>query len=91
MSDFWFNYVWPSIKGNGPEDLLFTLVGAAFVGIAWPRIKALWAEDAADIKAHVTAEHKVIHARLDDLHVRIDEVATTPPPVLPAKGRGPLL
>lgn len=87
MSHFWFVYVWASIKGNGPEDVLFTLLGAAFVGIAWPRIKALWAEDAADIKRHVTAEHKVIHARIDDLHLKVDEI--TPPPRPPAKGRAP--
>lgn len=50
----YFDYVWPSIKGNGPEAVVQTLVYGALAVIFIPPVRH-WAE----------RETKKLHAKLD--------------------------
>lgn len=63
LSHLWFGYCWPSIKGNGPEAILQTIVYAAIAVAVWPPARA-W----------IKREHAVIHTRLDHLHAKVDAV-----------------
>ena len=42
MSHLWFGYAWPSLEGNGPEDLISFIVLGTLTAILWPRIKRAW-------------------------------------------------
>ena len=54
MSNLWFGYAWPSIKGNGPEAIFQTVLYGAIAIIFVPPIRRWFVE-----------EHKKIHAKLD--------------------------
>jgi hypothetical protein len=70
-SNLWFGYTWPSLKGNGPEALVQTIVyGAIAVVLIPPVRKAIekFAKRHVDsIKAHVSAEHDALHDKVDHL------------------------
>lgn len=40
MSNLWFNVLWPSLRGNGPEALVEIALGLVLGRVVWPRIKA---------------------------------------------------
>ena len=71
MINLWFTYVWPSLKGNGPEDLLATILVAVIASVLWPptrrRIEAFAARHVKSIKQHVTDEHQAVRDRLDHI------------------------
>jgi hypothetical protein len=54
VSNFWFNYWWPSIKGNGPEDMTSLLIVGILTGIFVPRVRRWW-----------IAREQAVHAKLD--------------------------
>lgn len=39
MSNLWFNVLWPSLRGNGPEALVEIALGVLLGRVVWPRIK----------------------------------------------------
>ena len=69
MSNLWFNYFWSSLKGNGPEALVQTVVYGAIAVAIWPparkAIDRFAKRHADDLKAHVAAENAAIHEKLD--------------------------
>lgn len=54
MSNFWFGYWWPSIKGNGPEDLTSLVIVGVVTAIFVPKVRAWW-----------IAREKAVHEKLD--------------------------
>lgn len=68
LHSLWFGYWYPSIKGNGPEDLLATILVAVLSAMLWPRIKAGW-------KAH--------HAKLDRNFAALQHIAKHHPDIPP--------
>lgn len=71
----WFTWFWPSDKGNGPENIQWSVVVALAVAVLWPpvlrRIHRFVDRKADNLKAHVTAEHARIHERIDGLHATL--------------------
>ena len=53
----WFGYVWPSVKGNGPEDLLMTVALAMVTALLYPPVRR-WLKKEAD----------ALHDHLDGIH-----------------------
>lgn len=43
LHNFWFNYEWPSIRGNGPEDITSLIVVGIIASFVVPRIRHWWA------------------------------------------------
>lgn len=61
LHTLWFDYVWPSCTGNGPESIIEMIVGVVvWQKLLGPRLKAWHARSLADhhesIKAHIAAE-----------------------------------
>jgi hypothetical protein len=87
LHSFWFNYEWPSIKGNGPEDFTALAVVTVFTAVLYPPVRQAidrYVKAHVDaIKAHVTAEHAHLHAKLDHviLHTKgiPNEIPGLPP------------
>lgn len=51
----WFAWFWPSIKGNGPEDLTSVAVAGVVTAIVYPRLRR-WIETELD-RLHAKADH----------------------------------
>lgn len=58
---FWSNWEWPSLRGNGPEDLTSLLIVTIIASIVVPRIRRWWVRRAEDAKH----EAAILHAKLD--------------------------
>ena len=54
LSPFWFHYEWPSLQGNGPEDITSLIVIGIITSIFVPRVRRWW-----------IAREQHIHAKLD--------------------------
>jgi hypothetical protein len=69
LPNLWFNYAWPSDKGNGPEALQQTIIYAAIAVLLIPPIRKAIERFAKrhveSIKNHIVAENKAIHEKLD--------------------------
>jgi hypothetical protein len=63
----WFGYIWPSLKGNGPEALVQTIVYAGVAVAIYPPLRD-WAKREAE-KFHATekADREHLHAKLDHI------------------------
>jgi len=59
----WYGYFWPSLKGNGPEALVQTVVYGTVAAIFVPAVRR-WFND------HM----KALHEKLDDAHEKLDHV-----------------
>lgn len=57
LSHQWFGYWWPSDKGNGPENIQWSLIAAAVVAIFVPAVRAFF-------KRHFES----VHAKMDEVH-----------------------
>jgi len=55
----WFGYVWPSLKGNGPEALVQTVVYAAIALAVYPPLRK-WAKYEVG-HLHAKVDHLVKH------------------------------
>jgi hypothetical protein len=70
-SNLWFGYTWPSLKGNGPEALVQTIVYAGVAVILIPPVRKAIEKFAKRhvnaIKAHVSAEHDALHEKIDHI------------------------
>ena len=62
LYNFWYGYWWPSIKGNGPEDVTSLLIVGTLTAVFVPVVRR-W------FKAHI--EH--LHAKLDHIIVHSKE------------------
>jgi|ERR1017187_4584081 hypothetical protein len=60
IANLWFNYFWPSLKGNGPEAIVQTVVYALIAVIFVP-----------PIRHYVTAHVKSIHEKLELHHEEV--------------------
>lgn len=65
LSHFWFVYVWPSCKGNGPEAVIQTVVYGAIALVFVPPLRRWFGRHMEALKSHITAEHAAVHAKLD--------------------------
>lgn len=54
LQTLWFGYAWPSLKGNGPEALIQTVVYGALAVIFVPVVRRF-----------VKTEMRKVHAKLD--------------------------
>jgi type II secretory pathway pseudopilin PulG len=61
MSNFYFNWWWPSIKGNGPEDLTSLIIVGIVASILIPRVRRWWKVRAE----HLAARERELHAKID--------------------------
>jgi hypothetical protein len=77
LHELWFGYFWPSLQGNGPEDLLSYLVIGVGLGLIGKWCLREWREH----KAHL--DH--LHTKVDALHSRLDGPQT--PPAAPVRPR----
>ena len=60
LYDLYFNYVWPSLKGNGPEALVQTVVYGILALIFVPPVRR-WAEKEAK-HLHAKIDHVIKHS-----------------------------
>jgi hypothetical protein len=65
LSALWFNYFWPSLKGNGPEALIQTVVYGVAAWLFIPPVRE-WMNN------HM----KELHKKLDEAHAKLDHVIT---------------
>ena len=55
LHNFWFHYEWPSLVGNGPEDITSLIILGVVTGIFVPRVRRWWI--AREQAVHVKLEH----------------------------------
>jgi len=74
----WFVWVWPSLKGNGPEDVIATIGVAVLTALVWPparRAVHRFVDRKLDtVKAHMAGHHSAAAAELAELHRKLDHV-----------------
>ena len=58
MSNLWFNYFWASLKGNGPEALIQTVVYGLIAMAIWPPARKA-------IERFAKRHAEELHAKLD--------------------------
>jgi hypothetical protein len=103
LGSLWFNYTWPSVKGNGPEAALQTLLYAAFAVAIIPPIRRAFLKHVHGIENRMVVLHqqaKVHHeqaaAHRDEMHEAIRVIhrhlgikpgGTAPPRNRDKKGR----
>lgn len=63
LYNIWYGYGWPSLKGNGPEALVQTIVYGIIAIILIPPVRR-WFK----------AEYQKVHDRLDHAHERQEEI-----------------
>ena len=59
----WYGYAWPSLKGNGPEALIQTIVYGALAVAIYPPLRK-WAtqeERAMRAELHRKVDHIIFH------------------------------
>jgi hypothetical protein len=68
LPSLWFGYTWPSLKGNGPEALVQTIVYGAVAIILIPPVRKF-------IKREFDKVHKTIKDGHDELHDHMHHLA----------------
>lgn len=92
--NYWFNYEWPSLKGNGPEDVTSSLtkltMAALLVPIVRKWIKHVISETHADlglIERDAVKDFKLIEKDLaKPFRWLWRKIRRTPPPAAQASG-----
>ena len=54
MSTFWNHYWYPSLTGNGPEDVTSLIILGVLTGVFVPRVRRWWVD-----------REQALHAKLD--------------------------
>ena len=66
----WFGYAWPSLLGNGPEDLIRTTVAGVLAYVFIPQVRRFiergWDRLHARLD-NVQDSHKSLHRKLDHI------------------------
>jgi hypothetical protein len=57
----WFGYFWPSLQGNGPEDLLSYLIIGGGVTLLGRKLLVKWREHHSHL--HKKLDHIIIHSK----------------------------
>ena len=68
ISNLWFNYFWPSLKGNGPEALVQTVVYAGIGLTLVPVVRKF-------LRKEVTRAHKIASGEFTEEELRAKEDA----------------
>ena len=68
----WFGYVWPSLKGNGPEAVVQTIVYAGIAVAIYPPLRK-WSK----------RELERVHSKLDEAHAHIEHIIKFHPDIPP--------
>jgi predicted lipoprotein len=79
----WFNYTWPSLKGNGPEAIVQTIVYAAAATLLIPPVRKWVVEHFKKLHARMDADKAELHNKVDtvlashdELHAKLDHLIT---------------
>lgn len=59
MSNLWFSYFWPSLKGNGPEALVQTVLYAGIAALVWPPARRWFKREYQEV--HAKLDHVIKH------------------------------
>lgn len=66
MSHVWFGYFWPSLQGNGPEDLFHVFIEVCVIGLGAKALRSLHGK--VD-ELHQKADHIIKHhPQIPDFH-----------------------
>lgn len=83
LPNLWFNYAWSSDKGNGPEAIQQTILYGAVALVLIPPLRHALERFAkrhvADLKAHVTEEHRKLHEKVDASHALMHHIILSTP------------
>jgi len=71
----WIDYFWASLKGNGPEALVQTVVYGAVAALFIPAVRRF---------------EKRLHAKLDLVHAKLDHVIEHHPDIPPFDPSAPV-
>ena len=58
LSSLWFNYFWPSLKGNGPEAAVQTVLYATLAVVLIPPVRHFFKRHFESVHAKLDAHHK---------------------------------
>ena len=62
MTNLWFGYFWPSLEGNGPEDIISMIVVGVVSVLIWRPVKRAWiAHKAAVERNFIALQHIAKH------------------------------
>lgn len=59
LHELWFGYFWPSLQGNGPEDILSYLIIGGGVTLLGKKLLTEWREHRAH--THALLNHIIVH------------------------------
>lgn len=66
----WFTYFWPSLMGNGPEDVFRTTVALILAYIFIPRVRAFFQRG----WGHLHDKLDGLHQSHNEIHEKLDHV-----------------
>ena len=65
LHTLWFGYTWPSLKGNGPEALVQTVVYGLIALIFVPPVRRWFKKEYDKVHAKIDKGHAELHAKLE--------------------------
>jgi UPF0716 family protein affecting phage T7 exclusion len=74
---YWFNYEWPSDKGNGPEAITEIIVVGIITALLVPPVRRWFLRGFHSIKAHITKEHAAAKEHMEAEHKKIRDTMET--------------
>lgn len=92
LHQMWFGYVYPSLKGNAPEDAFHLLVFAILGVVIYPPARKFFAKEWNHLHAKldgIIGSHNLLHAKMDAIieHHGIQANIREPKPTVLVKSK----
>jgi hypothetical protein len=69
LSHQWFTYWWPSDKGNGPENIQWTVLALLVVSLLLPRVRAFFKRHFESVHDKLDFHHEEMLRQAERHHV----------------------
>jgi len=74
LGSLWFGYAWPSVKGNGPEAALQTILYAAFAVAIIPPVRRAFLKHIHSVERRIAVAHEAEQAHHEEAKAHRDEM-----------------
>ena len=68
ISNQWLTWWWPSDKGNGPENIQWTVLALIVVSLLLPKVRAFFKRHFESVHAKLDKHHEAILAQNEEHH-----------------------
>ena len=75
LSTQWFTYWWPSDKGNGPENVQWTVLALIVASLLLPRVRKFFKRHFESVHAKLDKHHEEVLRQAERHHVASQSLA----------------